>query len=148
MLDDLDIKVLKILQKEGRTKRNELADAVGLSIPAISERLHKLEEKKVIEGYYAKLNRKAFGYDIMAYILVLMESSKHYKTLISHVDKMPQILECHSVLGEGSHLLKAISKNTEALEKLLSEIQSWPGVISTKTTFVLSTIKETTEIEL
>lgn len=148
MLDDLDIKVLKILQREGRTKRNELADSVGLSLPAISERLNKLEEKKIIEGYYAKLNRKAFGYDIMAYILVLMESSKHYKSLISHVEKMPQILECHSVLGEGSHLLKAISKNTESLEKLLAEIQSWPGVISTKTTFVLSTIKETTEIEL
>ena len=105
MLDDLDIKVLKILQKEGRTKRNELADAAGLSIPAISERLNKLEEKKIIEGYYAKLNRKAFGYDIMAYILVMMESSKYYKSLISHVDKLPQIIECHSVLGEGSHLL-------------------------------------------
>ncbi|OGU39648.1 MAG: AsnC family transcriptional regulator [Ignavibacteria bacterium RIFOXYB2_FULL_35_12] len=148
MLDDLDIKVLKILQKEGRTKRNELADAAGLSIPAISERLNKLEEKKIIEGYYAKLNRKAFGYDIMAYILVMMESSKHYKSLISHVDKLPQIIECHSVLGEGSHLLKAISKNTEALEKLLADIQSWPGVIATKTTFVLSTIKETTEIDI
>ena len=148
MLDDLDIKVLKILQKEGRTKRNELADAAGLSIPAISERLHKLEEKKIIEGYYAKLNRKAFGYDIMAYILVMMESSKHYKSLISHVEKLPQIIECHSVLGEGSHLLKAISKNTEALEKLLGEIQSWTGVTATKTTFVLSTIKETTEIDI
>jgi len=148
MLDDLDIKILKTLQKEGRTKRNELAEAVGMSIPAISERLHKLEEKKVLEGYYAKLNRKAFGYDIMAYILVMMESSKHYKSLISHVEKLPQILECHSVLGEGSHLLKAISKNTEALEKLLGEIQSWTGVTATKTTFVLSTIKETTEIDI
>jgi len=148
VLDDLDIKLLKILQKEGRTKRNELAEAVGLSIPAISERLHKLEEKKVIDGYYAKLNRNAFGYDIMAYILVVMESSKYYKSLISHVEKLPQILECHSVLGEGSHLLKAISKNTESLEKLLSEIQSWPGVMATKTTFVLSTIKETTEIDI
>lgn len=148
MLDDLDIKVLKILQKTGRTKRNELAEAVGLSIPAVSERLNKLEEKKVIEGYYAKLNRNAFGYDIMAYILVMMDSSKHYKSLISHVEKLPQILECHSVLGEGSHLLKAISKNTEALEKLLSQIQAWPGVTATKTTFVLSTIKETTEIDI
>jgi Lrp/AsnC family transcriptional regulator, leucine-responsive regulatory protein len=148
MLDDLDIKVLKVLQKKGRTKRNELADAAGLSIPAISERLHKLEEKKIIDGYYAKLNRKAFGYDIMAYILVMMESSKYYKSLISHVEKLPQIIECHSVLGEGSHLLKAISKNTESLEKLLSEIQSWPGVTATKTTFVLSTVKETTEIDI
>jgi Lrp/AsnC family leucine-responsive transcriptional regulator len=64
------------------------------------------------------------------------------------VEKLPQILECHSVLGEGSHLLKAISKNTESLEKLLSEIQSWSGVTATKTTFVLSTIKETTELDI
>jgi len=148
MLDDLDIKVLKVLQKEGRTKRNELADAAGMSLPAISERLNKLGEKKIREGDYVKLNRKAFGYDIMAYILVMMESSKYYKSLISHVEKLPQILECHSVLGEGSHLLKAISKNTESLEKLLSEIQSWSGVTATKTTFVLSTIKETTELDI
>ena len=148
MVDDLDIKILKILQEKGRTKRNEIAEAVGLSIPSVSERLHKLETKGILEGYYAKVNKKAFGYDIMAYIHVLMESSKHYKTLISKVEKIPQIIECHSVLGEGSHLLKAIVKNTEALEKLLSEIQSWPGVSATKTTFVLSTIKETTAIEI
>jgi Lrp/AsnC family transcriptional regulator, leucine-responsive regulatory protein len=147
MVDGLDIKILKILQEQGRTKRNEIAEAVGLSIPSVSERLHKLETRGILEGYYAKVNKKAFGYDIMAYIHVFMESSKHYKTLISKVEKIPQILECHSVLGEGSHLLKAIVKNTESLEKLLSEIQSWPGVTATKTTFVLSTIKETTAIE-
>ena len=148
MTDDLDIKILKILQEKGRTKRNEIGEAVGLSIPSVSERLNKLESKGVLEGYYAKLNKKAFGYDIMVYIHVIMESSKHYKTLIMHVEKIPQILECHSILGEGSHLLKAIVKNTGALEKLLSEIQSWPGVTATKTTFVLSTIKETTAIEI
>jgi len=148
MLDDLDIKILKILQKSGRTKRNEIAEAIGLSIPSVSERLHKLEERGVIEGYYAKVNKKAFGYDIMAYILVTMESSKHYKTFIPRIEKVPQIIECHSVLGEGSHLLKAIVKKTESLENLLSEIQSWPGVIATKTTFVLSTIKETTAIDI
>jgi Lrp/AsnC family leucine-responsive transcriptional regulator len=146
MLDDLDIKILNILQKKGRTKRNEIAEAVGLSIPSVSERLHKLEERGVIEGYYTKVNKKAFGFDIMAYITVMMESSKHYKTLITKVEKMPEILECHSVLGEGSHILKAIVKNTEALEKLLGEIQSWTGVTATKTMFVLSTIKETTAI--
>jgi Lrp/AsnC family transcriptional regulator, leucine-responsive regulatory protein len=148
MIDDLDIKILRILQEKGRTKRNEIGEAVGLSIPSVSERLNKLESKGVLEGYYAKVNKKAFGYDIMAYIHVFMDSSKHYNTLISHVAKIPQILECHSVLGEGSHLLKAIVKNTESLEKLLSEIQSWPGVTATKTTFVLSTIKETTVIEI
>jgi Lrp/AsnC family leucine-responsive transcriptional regulator len=148
MLDDLDIKILNILQKKGRTKRNELAEVVGLSIPSISDRLHKLEERGIIEGYYTKLNKKAFGYDIMVYILVMMESSKHYKGLITRVEKIPSIVECHSVLGEGSHLLKAVVKNSESLEKLLGDIQSWPGVMSTKTTFVLSTIKETTVIDI
>jgi len=148
MSDEIDHRILRTLQKKGRTKRNELADEVGLSIPSVSERLNKLEDKKVIEGYYAKLNRKSFNYDIMAFILVMMDSSKHYKNLIAGVAKMPEILECHAVLGEGSHLLKALVKNTEALEKVLSEIQSWSGVTGTKTTYVLSTVKETFEINI
>jgi len=148
MLDTLDIKILGQLQKQGRTKRNELAEMIGMSIPSVSERLKKLEDNKIIEGYYAKINRHVFGYDILAFILVIMESSKHYKELIKHVEKNPEILECHSVLGEGSHLLKVLVKNTGSLEKLLSEIQTWSGVIGTKTTFVLSTVKETTEINL
>jgi Lrp/AsnC family leucine-responsive transcriptional regulator len=148
MLDNLDIKMLNMLQRKARTKRNELAEAIGLSIPSVSERLHKLEENGVIEGYFTKLNRKIFGFDIMAYILVLMDSSKHYKSLITHVEKKPEILECHSVLGEGSHLLKALVKNSDALENLLSEIQAWTGVVSTKTTFVLSTLKDTTVLAI
>lgn len=148
MLDDIDIKILNILQKAGRTKRNKIADEVGLSIPSVSDRLNKLEEKGIIEGYYAKLSKKAFGYDIMAFIVVIMDSSKHYKNLITKVEKIPEIIECHSVLGEGSHMLKTIVKNTESLERLLSEIQSWTGVMATKTTFVLSSIKESTEIAI
>lgn len=148
MLDVLDIKILNIIQERGRTKRSELAEAVEMSIPSVSERLHKLEEKGVIQGYYAKVNRNAFALDIMAFIFVLMESSKHYKAFKAKVDKTPQILECHSVLGEGSHIMKAVVKNTEALEKLLGEIQSWPGVSGTKTSFVLSTVKETTKLEI
>jgi Lrp/AsnC family leucine-responsive transcriptional regulator len=148
MLDDIDIKILRILQKDGRAKLNEIAEEVGLTVPSVSERLHKLENKNFIQGNFTKLNRKLFGYDITVFILVIMESSKHYKTLITKVEKIPEILECHSVLGEGSHLLKAVVKKTEDLEKLLSEIQSWPGVVSTKTTYVLSTIKETFEIKI
>jgi Lrp/AsnC family leucine-responsive transcriptional regulator len=148
MLDDLDVQLLKNLQLNGRKKRNELAEQVGLSLPSVSERMKKLEDNKVIEGYYTKVNRHAFSLDILAFILVMMESSKHYRDLIKHVEKHPSILECHSVLGEGSHLLKVVVKNTESLEKLLSEIQTWPGVTATKTTFVLSTIKESTAINI
>ena len=148
MLDDLDNKLLQLLQQQGRTKRNELAEEINLSVPAVSERLKKLEDHGIIEGYYAKVNRKAYGLDILAFIYVNMESSQHYEDLIKNVEHNRQILECHSVLGDGSHLLKVLVRNTEALEKLLSEIQSWPGVISTKTTYVLSTIKETTAINI
>ncbi|MGE5498985.1 MAG: Lrp/AsnC family transcriptional regulator [Syntrophothermus sp.] len=148
MLDELDLKILRTLQKNGRTKRSSLAEQVGLSVPSVSERLNKLEENRIIEGYYTKLNRKAFGFDLMAFIVVIMESSKNYKTLITNVEKMPQIIECYSVLGEGSHMLKAVLRDSEALEKLLAQIQSWPGVVRTVTSFVLSTIKETTDLDI
>ncbi|MBM4171936.1 MAG: Lrp/AsnC family transcriptional regulator [Ignavibacteria bacterium] len=148
MLDNLDINVLKKLQENGRTKRSELAEKVGLSLPSLSERLKKLEEAGVIEGYYTKLNRHSFSYDLMAFIVVIMDSSKNYEKLTEHVKKTPEILECHAILGEGSHIMKALVKDTKSLEQLLSKIQSWQGVTRTVTNFVLSTIKETTSINI
>jgi Lrp/AsnC family leucine-responsive transcriptional regulator len=148
MLDALDIKILNIIQKDGRTKRNVIAEEVGLSLPSLSERLKKLEEKGILEGYYAKVNRKPFGYDQLAFIVVFMKSSKKFKELSFHVNETPEILECHAVLGEGSHILKVLVKGTEDLERLLAKIQSWPGVLRTVTSFVLSTIKETTNIKI
>jgi len=148
LVDEIDLKILNRLQENGRTKRNELAELVGLSLPSLSERLKKLEDKKIIEGYFTKVNRKVFNYDIMAFIIVVMDSSKNYKRLADHVNKTPEILECHSVLGEGSHMLKAVVKDSEALEKLLGKIQAWAGVQRTITSFVLSTIKETTKLKI
>ncbi len=148
MLDDLDITILKKLQVSGRTKRSELAEAIGLSLPSLSERLKKLEDHKVIEGYYTKLNRHIFGLDIMAFITVIMDSSKNYERLIDHVKKTPEILECYAILGEGSHMMKALVKDSKSLENLLTKIQSWPGVTRTVTSFVLSTIKEGTYLNI
>jgi Lrp/AsnC family leucine-responsive transcriptional regulator len=148
MLDKIDIQILNMLQEKGRTKRNVLAESVGLSLPSLSERLKKLEERGVIEGYYAKLNKNIFGYDISAFITVVMDSSKNYSSLGNHVQKTPEILECYSVLGEGSHLMKIVAQDTASLENLLSRIQSWPGVTRTITHFILSTIKETSTIKI
>ncbi|NUN08199.1 MAG: Lrp/AsnC family transcriptional regulator [Ignavibacteriaceae bacterium] len=148
MLDNLDLVILNKVQENGRITRSELAELVGMSVPAISERLHRLEEKEVITGYYARVDRHRFGFDIMAFIMVSSESSKHYKSLIQNAEKNANILECHAILGEGSHLIKAIVKNTQSLERLLAEIQTWPGVKSTHTYFVLSSAKESTKIEL
>ena len=148
MIDKIDVKILNILQEDARTKRNDLAEAVVLSLPSLSERLKKLEERGVISQYYAKLNRKIFGYDIMVFITVVIDSSRHFDKFAEHVRETDEILECHAILGEGSHVMKAIAKDTEALEKLLNKIQSWKGVTRTHTRFVLSTIKETTKIKL
>ncbi|MGD8781745.1 MAG: Lrp/AsnC family transcriptional regulator [Ignavibacteria bacterium] len=148
MLDSLDHKILNLLQENGRKKRKDLADEIGLSLPSLSERLNKLEDHGIIEGYFTKLNRHTFGYDIQAFILVVMESSKNYKKLLENAKQIPEILECHSVLGEGSHMLKVLVKSTKELESLLSTIQSWPGVVRTITNFVLSTSKETTKIKI
>ena len=148
LLDEIDIKILNILQDEGRTKRNVLAEAVKLSLPSLSERLNKLEEKGIITGYYTKLNLKNFGLDLMVFITVYIDSSKHYESFAENVKDTEEILECFAVLGEGSHLMKVVVKDSVSLEKLLSKIQSWKGVKRTHSRFVLSTIKETTKIKI
>ncbi|HPN36903.1 MAG TPA: Lrp/AsnC family transcriptional regulator [Melioribacteraceae bacterium] len=147
-LDNLDIKILNMLQVNARTKRNVMAEAIGLSLPSLSDRLKKLEENGIIEGYYTKLNRKYFKYDIMAFVSIVMESSKYYDELAENIKNTPEILECYSVLGEGSHIVKAMVKDTNALENLLSKIQSWTGVTRTVSSFVLSAIKESTKINI
>lgn len=147
-LDDIDFKILEIIQKEGRTRRNDLADRVGLSLPAASERLRKLEQGGIISGYYAKLDHRMLGKDITAFIVVTVDSSKHYSTFIEHVQNTDDILESHAITGEGTHLLKIRTENTSSLEKLLAKIQSWTGVMKTTTSLVLSTPKETTVIKI
>lgn len=148
MLDRIDAEILEILQKKGRTKRNDLAEAVGLSIPSVSDRLRKLEESGIITGYYAVLNPKKLGKDITAFIFVTMDTSKHYASFLEHASSMDEVLEVHAITGEGSHLLKVRTANTASLEKLLARIQAWTGVLSTRTNLVLSTPKETTRIKV
>lgn len=147
-LDEIDIKILDILQRNGRTRRNDLAESVGLSLPSVSERLRKLEERGYIIGYYAKVDHKKLGKDITAFILVTVDSSRHYRQFIEHANATDEVLECHAITGEGTHLLKIRTDSASTLEKLLSKIQSWQGVIRTLTSVVLSTPKETARIRI
>jgi Lrp/AsnC family leucine-responsive transcriptional regulator len=148
MLDDIDLKILTILQKQGRTKRNDLAEAVGLSLPSASERLRKLEDSGIILGYHAVVDAARCGKALTAFIVVTVDSSRHYATFLENARAQDDILECHAVTGEGSHLLKVRTADTHSLEKLLGKIQSWPGVTSTRTNLVLSTAKETSRIKI
>jgi Lrp/AsnC family leucine-responsive transcriptional regulator len=147
-LDETDVKILEILQREGRTKRNELAEVVGLSLPAASERLKKLEESGIITGYSAKLDHRMLGKDVTAFIIITVDSSRHFPAFLEHTGNTVEILECHAITGEGTHLLKIRTENTSGLEKLLAKIQSWQGVTKTTTSIVLSTTKETSQIKI
>lgn len=146
-LDKTDLKLIDLLGQNGRMRRNELAEEVGLSIPSVSERLEKLERREVIKGYTVIIDEKVLGYDIIAFITVQVESSKHYQSLIKHIQHEDEILECYSITGSGSHLVKAITQNTGSLEKLLARVQAWPGVSGTQTSLVLSTIKHATNVK-
>lgn len=142
MLDQIDVQILDILQKEGRIQRNKIAEKVGLTIPAVSERMRKLEKKGIIEGYHAKVNCANIGKDVAAFVFVMTSPSSNYDEFVRRSREVSDIIECHSITGEGSHLLKVVTDNTSALEKLLSKIQSWPGVLQTRTYIVLSSYKE------
>jgi len=142
-LDQTDITLLLQLQQQGRKKRNELAEEVGLSIPAVSERMRKLEERGILKGVHAKLDPKLIGLDVAVFITVTVESSSKYPDFLKAAEKHPEIMEVHAITGEGSHLVKARTWNTSTLERLLSQIQQWPGVKQTRTNVVLNTYKET-----
>ena len=148
MLDDIDRIILEELQKNGRTRRKVLAGMTGLSLPSVSDRLRKLETAGFIKAYRTVLEPKLFGLDITAFITVSIESSKYYKGFIEKSLKLSEIQECHSITGQGTHMLKVRTKDTPNLEKLLSKIQSWPGVSGTMTNIVLSSPKETTNIPI
>jgi Lrp/AsnC family leucine-responsive transcriptional regulator len=147
-IDETDIKILELLQANSRIKRNEIAEIIGLSIPSVTDRLKRLESDGIIESYLTKLSHKKLGKDITAFIFVLSESSKHYKEFIEQASQHPEVLECHSVTGDGSHVLKIRTTNTSTLEKLLSKIQSWKGVRATRTSIVLTTVKEGFKLDL
>jgi Lrp/AsnC family leucine-responsive transcriptional regulator len=148
VLDDVDIRILSTLQRSGRTRRNELAEQCGLTLPAISERMRKLEERGYVKGYRAVLDAKLLGFDVTAFVVVSIDTSRHYEEFLRHVDESPDVLECHAITGQGSHLLKLRTRNTAALETALSKIQSWRGVLGTQTSVVLSSRKETAELSL
>ncbi len=142
-IDEIDAKILELLQGSGRMKRSDVADEVGLSISAVSERMRKLEERGVIEGYTAIVDAKRLRLDITAFIRVSVDGSEHYPEFVERVQDMEHVLELHSITGEGSHLMKVRVKDTTYLERFLSRIQALPGVGHTTTSIVLSTFKDT-----
>ena len=147
-LDEIDFKLLSLLQDDGRTSQHDLSEAVGLSSPATGERLRKLEERGIIKGFTAILDAKLLGHDVTAFIAVSVDGSQHFSDFVELSRGHPEIQECHAITGQGSHLLKIRTRDTSTLERLLAEIQSWPGVHGTTTSVVLSALKETNRVPM
>jgi Lrp/AsnC family leucine-responsive transcriptional regulator len=147
-IDKIDTELLELLQENGRTSQHDMARAVGLSAPAVAERLRKLEDRGILRHYTAVLDPKRLGWDVTAFIFVGMNGSRHFPDFRQRVAETSEIQECHSVTGQGSHVLKIRVENTGALEQFLAEIQAWPGVQWTNTSIVLSTLKETSVLPL
>ena len=147
-MDDKDKLILSLLQKDGRMTASEMAEKVDLSVPAVTERIRKLTEGSVLKEFRAVVDAKKVGYDVTAYILLDMSSSNSYGDMVQYAQDNDEVLECHSITGEGSHILKVRTHDTSSLESLLRDIQSWPGVIRTHTMIVMSTFKEATSLKL
>ena len=147
-VDEIDAKILTLLQEHGRMKRNRIAEEVGLSVPSVSERMRKLEERNVINGFHAVINAKRLHIDITAFIRVNVDNSDDYPEFVERASSLVEVQEVHSITGEGSHMLKVRTRNTTSLERLLAKIQAWPSVRGTSTSIVLSSYKETRTVEV
>jgi len=147
-LNQIDYKIIDLLQRNARMTQSEIAAAVGLSQPAVAERMRKLEQEGVITGYTARVDGRHLGKDITAFIGVRIEHPRHNDEFARRILAQPDVLECHHVTGSDSYLLKVVTENTESLDRLISEsLRIIPGVTRTHTTIVMSSVKESTLIK-
>lgn len=148
-IDLIDYQILQLLQQDARTTQSEIAERVGLSQPAVADRVHKLEAQKVIRGYLARIDPKHVGQEVRAFIGVSVDHPRYHEQFAKKVRSIPEVLECHRVAGVDSYLLKVMTRNTETLDALIcDQIRRIPGVTRTHTTVVLSAIKEEPAVPL
>ena len=146
-MDPIDYRILDLLQRDARTTQVQIASAVGLSQPSVAERIRKLDASGAVLGYVARLDPRALGNDIRAFVGVRVAHPRHHESFIKRIQQVSQVLECHRVAGLDSYLLKVVTRNTEALDELLTEtLRRIPGVTRTTSTIVLTTVKETTVV--
>ena len=146
-LDTIDYKLLDLLQRSARATQLEMAAAVGLSQPAVAERMRKLEREGIILGYAARVDGRRLGKDITAFIGVGIEHPKYNAGFAKRILALPDVLECHRITGPDSYLLKVVTEDTHSLDRLISDLlRHIPGVTRTLTTVVTSSIKEGSHI--
>ncbi len=147
MLEKKDAQILRIIQQNARVSNAEIGRQIKLAPSAVFERLKKLEERGVISGYVAILNKREIGFKVTAFISI--KTSNYGGGADDLLAEIPQVLEVYDVAGDDSYLVKVCVKDTEDLSRLIrEEIRTIPDIVSTKTTIVLQTTKESTQIPL
>ena len=132
------------LLKENRSESaSEIAKQVALSVPAVTERIRKLEQGGVIEKYTLRINPCELGYNLLVFVLVKIDTSRNLEAFQDEVTALANVLECHHIAGPSDYLLKVLVKDMQDLETLLScTMKDLPGVAETQTLFCLSMLKE------
>ncbi len=126
-IDSKDLDIIEALQANARVPLSELGRTIGLSQPAISERVKRLEEAGVIEGYAAKINPRALGLGLTA-IIRLRTTHEHIKTCLKKFVEIPHIVEVNRVTGEDCFVLKVLVPAPEDLEIIVDRIAGFGAV--------------------
>jgi len=137
-LDNIDKKIIDMLQKNARTPIKDIAKEVFLSSPAISARIEKLEKCGIIIGYHAQVNPFLFGYNIRAFINLEVEPFQK-KEFYPFIQGIPNVIECNCVTGDYAMLISVVFQTTVQLDHFINELQNFGR---TKTQIVFSTSVE------
>ena len=148
MLDAIDRAILGHLQQNARISNADIARQLDMAPSAILDRIRKLEQKGVIQGYTIRIDPRTVGLGLTAFILVRTEERVGSGAIGEALARLPEVLELHHVAGEDCYLAKVRVKDTAALSKLMKELGALPGVRATRTTIVLETTKESFELPI
>ena len=147
MIDEMDRRILSLLQQDARLPNAEIARRVGMAPSATLERLRKLEERGVIQGYEARLDARKLGLGLTAFIFIRAQDKQGEHDTGDRLRQHANVLEVHHIAGEDCYLVKVCATDTEDLGRMLrAEFSVIPGVVSTRTTIVLGTLKESSRI--
>jgi Lrp/AsnC family leucine-responsive transcriptional regulator len=145
-LDAVDRKIVRQLALDGRASYQAIADEVGLSRPAVMERVKRLEEAGYITGYGARVDRLKAGFPVTAFVAVRYTNSDYVgdEPRMRELEQHPGVLECHHVAGEDCYILKVAAPDLERLQGLLRDLRGTAehSQMNTRTTIVLSTLFE------
>lgn len=142
MIDEIDFLIIDILQQDARSPLSYISKQINLSIPAISERIKKLEGKGYIKKYTTILDNEKFLKNLTCFCFITLNyNQKNLDLFKKIIDEENDIVECHCITGEYEYLLKIITKNTSTLEELLTKIRREASVLNSSTVISLSDYK-------